>query len=214
MSAGSSGRCPYCDGLISPKPTRKRRCPHCGQTLFVRGGEALTEFAAHVHDEELANLPEEKIERPRGPGVAIGRWCPHCDAPVTFVYDVRGARFTCRECANSVFRIGAELLDAAGFAQWKVERAAISEMRRAAAARELRALQDPDVVGTFPLISIRTSKDAWCCQECAARDGEIIPTRTCTIQTLPPFAACQNLERGCQCIFLSVTKWEAEKLFG
>jgi len=48
--------CPYCDHPINPTPTRKKKCPHCGQFVFVRSGKLLTEFGAHIHDEEMPRL--------------------------------------------------------------------------------------------------------------------------------------------------------------
>lgn len=68
--------CPYCDCEIQPKPKRKKKCPHCGQPVFVRAGKLMTEFGAVVHDEEqqaaydraIDGIPEQQAyeaSRPR-----------------------------------------------------------------------------------------------------------------------------------------------------
>lgn len=50
-------RCPYCSGELEKDPTRKTKCPHCSQYIFVRRGKLLTEQQAQQADED------SKIER-------------------------------------------------------------------------------------------------------------------------------------------------------
>jgi hypothetical protein len=47
----SEGPCPYCAQSIAPLPKRKRKCPHCGKTLWVRLEIALTEEQARQYDQ-------------------------------------------------------------------------------------------------------------------------------------------------------------------
>ncbi len=37
-----SSQCPYCRKQLESKPTRKKPCPHCGQTIVVLKGHLLT----------------------------------------------------------------------------------------------------------------------------------------------------------------------------
>lgn len=43
-------KCPYCGNDLSEKPTRKKKCPHCSQYIYVRKGELLTEKQAAERD--------------------------------------------------------------------------------------------------------------------------------------------------------------------
>jgi len=40
------GSCPYCKTELVPVPRRKKKCPECGQTMYVRDGKLLQEFDA------------------------------------------------------------------------------------------------------------------------------------------------------------------------
>ncbi len=40
------GFCPYCKAELVPAPRRKKKCPECGQTMYVRDGKLLQEFDA------------------------------------------------------------------------------------------------------------------------------------------------------------------------
>ncbi len=42
--------CPYCSGLLEKAPARKKKCPHCGNYMYVRGGKAYTEEGAKKAD--------------------------------------------------------------------------------------------------------------------------------------------------------------------
>lgn len=45
--------CPYCGKVISPKPARHRKCPHCRQPIRVRRGALMTEQQEKRYDAEL-----------------------------------------------------------------------------------------------------------------------------------------------------------------
>lgn len=45
-----SAPCPYCRAKLDKQPTRKKACPHCGQFIFVRKGELVTEGEAQIRD--------------------------------------------------------------------------------------------------------------------------------------------------------------------
>jgi len=150
--------CPYCDKLIDPKPTRKRKCPHCGQPIFVRAGELLTEFAAAVLDDQKA---EEQQQR------------------------AAAAEEHARQKQEELFRF-----------------------RRENREQQLRQIQDPDLIDTFPFLRITAVDDGdRCCPACKERHGKLIPTRQCTIEMLPPFDDCMNKDDGCRCMFIPVDKW-------
>lgn len=36
-------KCPYCSEKLEKKPGSKKKCPHCGQYIYIRGGEMKTE---------------------------------------------------------------------------------------------------------------------------------------------------------------------------
>ena len=42
--------CPYCGFTLEPRPRRKKKCPHCGEPIFVRQGNLLTQEQAEVGD--------------------------------------------------------------------------------------------------------------------------------------------------------------------
>ena len=61
--------CPYCKQQLEKAPTRKTKCPHCGNQIFVRKKELLTEEEAQVLDwvSRLENygLTVQKFEKLR-----------------------------------------------------------------------------------------------------------------------------------------------------
>ena len=58
--ADNSADCPYCGKLISPKPKRHRKCPHCRQPIRVRRGWLFTEQGEEKYLEELQREAERK----------------------------------------------------------------------------------------------------------------------------------------------------------
>ncbi len=34
-------KCPYCQRKLEKKPTRKSKCPHCGEAIYVRSGDLM-----------------------------------------------------------------------------------------------------------------------------------------------------------------------------
>ena len=44
------GYCPYCKAELVPVPRRKKKCPECGQTMYVRDGKLLQEYDAFMED--------------------------------------------------------------------------------------------------------------------------------------------------------------------
>jgi hypothetical protein len=44
--------CPYCGTILTAKPTRKKNCPQCGQAIYVRRGNLLTEAQVVEYDEQ------------------------------------------------------------------------------------------------------------------------------------------------------------------
>lgn len=42
--------CPYCGNELEKKPTRKKKCPHCSEFIFVRSGELYTEIQVKEFD--------------------------------------------------------------------------------------------------------------------------------------------------------------------
>lgn len=37
------GTCPHCLSTLQPRPKRKKKCPHCGEYVYVRRGELVKE---------------------------------------------------------------------------------------------------------------------------------------------------------------------------
>ena len=54
-SDSSIGYCPYCAARLEPRPTRKKQCPTCGQTMYVRHGMLVTASDAKI---AAAGTPE------------------------------------------------------------------------------------------------------------------------------------------------------------
>lgn len=46
-----SAPCPYCNDALAPIPKRKKKCPYCGNLIFVRSGQLWT--STQVEEEEL-----------------------------------------------------------------------------------------------------------------------------------------------------------------
>jgi|Deesub1362A_J573_1020465.scaffolds.fasta_scaffold08724_2 tetratricopeptide (TPR) repeat protein len=49
--------CPYCNALIAPPPKRRKKCPYCGNTVYVKPDQSL--FARPLLTEEEARTAEE-----------------------------------------------------------------------------------------------------------------------------------------------------------
>jgi len=45
-----SNLCPYCRAKLAEKPKRKKKCPTCGEDIFVRKGQLLTKDDADIAD--------------------------------------------------------------------------------------------------------------------------------------------------------------------
>lgn len=66
LSSGTN--CPHCNALLEPIPQRKKRCPSCGQQIFVRTRPSdrqrilVTELGAKQVDDEWAKIREEKAK--------------------------------------------------------------------------------------------------------------------------------------------------------
>ena len=66
---GEKPSCPYCRATLESRPKRKKKCPHCGSYMFVRGGEVVTDEEAAIRDwldavAEFA-ITREKFDRKR-----------------------------------------------------------------------------------------------------------------------------------------------------
>lgn len=56
MNTAEQYNCPYCEKIL-PKPTRKRQCPSCGKTIFVR--TRLNKSKDWVREEDLIPIAKE-----------------------------------------------------------------------------------------------------------------------------------------------------------
>lgn len=45
-------KCPYCEEILEQKPQRKKKCPFCSNTIYVRSGNLVTEERADEIDKE------------------------------------------------------------------------------------------------------------------------------------------------------------------
>lgn len=53
--------CPNCQGLLTTRPTRKKKCPHCGRYIYVRQGQLVGESQPIIETKiTYANLPAAK----------------------------------------------------------------------------------------------------------------------------------------------------------
>jgi hypothetical protein len=50
--------CPYCSAVISPRPQRKKRCPHCGNPVYVRT-RPIDKKKVLLAEDELLMLAKE-----------------------------------------------------------------------------------------------------------------------------------------------------------
>jgi hypothetical protein len=55
-------KCPYCKVLLERKPSRKKKCPHCSEYIFVRKGKLLTELQKDTYD-MIKSLEEYGINK-------------------------------------------------------------------------------------------------------------------------------------------------------
>lgn len=47
----TSPKCPYCQQSLEKKPARRTACPKCGNFIYVRQGELVTEEESKIRDE-------------------------------------------------------------------------------------------------------------------------------------------------------------------
>ncbi len=58
--------CPYCYEKLEKKPTRKIKCPHCKESIFVRSDKLVTEEAAWIIDAlKKFGFTEEQFNKTR-----------------------------------------------------------------------------------------------------------------------------------------------------
>ena len=62
-------RCPYCDSELSKRPGRKAKCPHCGDSIYVRkrpnseDRALMTEAQTLINDSQLAVINWNNTDR-------------------------------------------------------------------------------------------------------------------------------------------------------
>jgi len=137
--------------------------------------------------------------------------CPYCGEPISFVY-APFKSFPCPRCGQPVFIRWGDLVTESDARRCDKEKEARLALFRQQAKAELRDLQDPEVIDSFPAVRISPIPDSRCCPRCLARKGKILLTRDCSPESLPPFEDCQNETDGCRCAFIAIDKWDFQKL--
>lgn len=51
-----AAQCPYCKQGLGKVPTQKTKCPHCGNFIFVRRGNLVTEKGPEDADETYGDI--------------------------------------------------------------------------------------------------------------------------------------------------------------
>lgn len=52
-------RCPYCNNPLEKKPTRKKKCPSCGEYIYVKKGQLYKEDDLKKYEEEMTKDAEK-----------------------------------------------------------------------------------------------------------------------------------------------------------
>lgn len=90
------------------------------------------------------------------------------------------------------------------------ERARRREILAQANAESLKAVQDPDVIDSFPFIRIVSIPDGRECKFCKSQHNKLLRTKDCTADMIPPFEQCES-EDGCRCTIIPMDSEEAKK---
>jgi hypothetical protein len=200
--------CPYCGTILTAKPTRKKFCPHCGQTIYVRRGNLMTEAQVAEYDEQqhidawvstFARLGVTRAKFDRTREQLSKQW--HLRAPVNDTkWAVLNALVTATRTPEDLVDIYREMIrivesegrDASHFRterdKWNAEWIRTAVLRQ---AKELRGMR--------VVVSTSHCNDDLVCPHCR----EVSEKRYSVdsfLSSLPIPHGCQNPD-GCRCWF-------------
>jgi hypothetical protein len=196
----SSIKCPYCKAPLDKKPKRKKKCPDCGNYIFVKKGRLLTE------DQKVA---EEWRDRLAHFGVTTQTFVQH--------YQPLAAQFGKPPSVNDiVWSILNDLVVKAGWRQDRQDlRVLYSEMARLVsmegkspkpflaevAKQTLLEIQDTG----FTHVKVYTANDELVCPACRKLQDKIFSIEQ-ALADMPIPNVCENDEDGCRCGY--VVYWD------
>jgi hypothetical protein len=225
--AGKKFPCPYCGGEFGPRPKRRKKCPHCGKTIYHITGkfytveqkdeldqkEWLQERRRDVRQDIRDDWREEKKFRKDGDTfwvgylVRIGPDCWHGESGDRFGLSERVRAKVYRQLCAAEREAKEELAD-----QYPVERrismrkAMAQSKKRKAHMAKLRKKYEAELIGEYgitqaQLEAIRTE----------GGDGLIVLLEDAKAhpEMLPPYDECNH--SSCECDYELVTRDEVPR---
>lgn len=195
-------KCPYCEGILETKPTRKKKCRWCGQQIVVRSGCLVTEDAAveidwlvrlAQFDVSASDFEYHRSELSQQLRMAVNSRDTIWRILNSLIVNNRnlGKRWRVfHEMATFVVQEGKDpkpyLVEA-----HKIKLAAYAEMG----------------VEVLRVVSYSHQQDDSCCEACAALFGKQLSTQE-AISQMPIPTVCE--EGWCTCDYISEEEWRRE----
>lgn len=196
--------CPYCNHDLDKKPGRKKKCPHCGQSIHaltrpsdgekVLVTEAQAEQIAEqwfvarggTHDGYLSAQARAKEERERL-AVRLAQTKDPLETARLLLAHGKGWM----EVVRTISKAGIPRTEANA-----VTRIAVTEWRRAQAERHLDEMEYLGVEDAPAQVEWSTAGDDGVCPACAALNGNVFTVEQA--RGMMPHARCTS-EDGCRC---------------
>lgn len=182
--------CPSCGAELAKMPTRKTKCPSCGEFMFVKytPHDPMKRLVTTARAEEIEREWTERGARQAIDGVAKSMGFPSGMSEDALrmglgrcVHDERD-RYRAKMAALHLARMAKEPSQARQWRQW-------------AFVQELKALEEKGV----RTVEVRSGGD--CCTTCAAAAGARIPIEE-AFERLVPNPSCKHWpEQSCCCAF-------------
>jgi len=207
----SEPRCPYCNKVLDKKPTRKKKCPHCGNYIYVRRGQLMTleqveEYEARQREEwnrkqwlerlgkygvteQIFKSYQMKLSNEFGTQASI-------NDTVWRILNTELGRATDAQSLRTVYYDMAELLRSEG-------KNPVSVLEKTARLSLLELQQDG-----VTHVTISTANDTYVCDSCKAMEGKVIAIDL-ALRELPIPHVCTS-NGGCRCMYLPVLDYDNE----
>ena len=190
-------RCPYCSEALEKKPSRKTKCPHCGNAIYVQKGRLLTEkeqqrenfvstWVRKLQNSGFDFTAEDFESEERALQRQFGRTGSWNDV-IWGVLNRLSAEAEEHVDRMSIYMLMADVLVADGKDS--------SEFRALAAKEQLAGIASERV-------EVRTVNDEQVCENCRRLDGQVFTIEE-ALSELPVPHRCTS-PRGCRCYYVPV----------
>lgn len=187
-----TGNCPYCNTVLDPKPKRKKKCPACGNSVYVRGGALITEEDLEVIFSltrlEHFGIDRERFDREREAlSVQLGRKASAADT-LWRILNTLLSETDDEQTRGMIYRYMASNLQQEG----KVN----IELLRKSARQELLEIKE---IAIFDYIRTSTVNDDLVCENCREVATQVFKLQD-ALAELPVPNRCTS-EYGCRCVY-------------